>query len=51
MDALNNDPKLRADLPAKAESAKEHMDDHNWGNTENRSPEMKALIDKLENWP
>ncbi|MFJ7268794.1 putative T7SS-secreted protein [Streptomyces sp. NPDC099050] len=51
VDAVNNDPKLRADLLAKAKSAKEHMDDHNWGNTQNRSSEMQALIDKLENWP
>ncbi|MBT2389217.1 type IV secretion protein Rhs [Streptomyces sp. ISL-1] len=51
VDAVNNDPKLRADLLAKAKSAKEHMDDHNWGNTENRSAEMQALIEKLENWP
>jgi RHS repeat-associated protein len=51
VDAVNNDPKLRADLLEKAKSAKEHMDDHNWGNTQNRSAEMQALIDKLENWP
>ncbi|MFD5409540.1 putative T7SS-secreted protein [Streptomyces nojiriensis] len=51
VDAVNNDPKLRADLLAKAKSAKEHMDTHNWGNSKNRSGEMQALIDKLENWP
>ncbi|WP_051833101.1 putative T7SS-secreted protein [Streptomyces katrae] len=51
VDAVNNDPKLRADLLAKAKSAKEHMDTHNWGNSQNRSAEMQALIDKLENWP
>ncbi|MEV6583198.1 putative T7SS-secreted protein [Streptomyces sp. NPDC051582] len=51
VDAVNNDPKLRADLLAKAKSAQEHMDNHNWGNSQNRSAEMQALIDKLENWP
>ncbi|QNE74931.1 hypothetical protein F0344_10155 [Streptomyces finlayi] len=51
MDAINEDPKLRARLLAKTKSAKQHMDEHNWGNIENRSPEMQALIDKLENWP
>ncbi|MFJ2272547.1 RHS repeat-associated core domain-containing protein, partial [Streptomyces sp. NPDC087849] len=51
VDAINEDPKLRADLLSKTKSAKEHMDEHNWGNAENRSSEMQALIDKLENWP
>lgn len=51
VDAINEDPKLRADLLSKVKSAKEHMDDHNWGNKENRSSEMQALIEKLENWP
>ncbi|MFG2297747.1 putative T7SS-secreted protein [Streptomyces sp. NPDC048603] len=51
VEAVENDPKLRADLLAKAKSAKEHMEDHNWGNTQNRKDEMQALIDKLENWP
>ncbi|WP_421107835.1 DUF6531 domain-containing protein [Streptomyces sp. NEAU-S77] len=48
VDAVNNDAKLRADLLAKAKSAKEHMDDHNWGNKQNRSEEMQKLIDHLE---
>ncbi|WP_159043242.1 DUF6531 domain-containing protein [Streptomyces sp. NBRC 110028] len=48
VDAVNNDAKLRADLLAKAKSAKEHMDDHNWGNRQNRSEEMQKLIDYLE---
>ncbi|MFJ5712816.1 DUF6531 domain-containing protein, partial [Streptomyces sp. NPDC093105] len=51
LDAVNNDPALRADLLAKAKAAKAEMDDHNWGNKQNRSAEMQALIDKLENWP
>ncbi|MEV4970004.1 putative T7SS-secreted protein [Streptomyces scopuliridis] len=51
VDAVNTDPKLRADLLTKAKSAQEHMLDHNWGNKKNRSDEMQALIDKLENWP
>ncbi|KMO93910.1 hypothetical protein [Streptomyces roseus] len=51
LDTVNNDPKLRADLLAKAKSAKEHMDTHNWGDSQNRSAEMQALIDKPENWP
>ncbi|GAB2584567.1 hypothetical protein GCM10027168_16660 [Streptomyces capparidis] len=48
VDAVNNDPKLRADLLEKAKSAKEHMDDHNWGNKQNRSEEMQRLIDHLK---
>ncbi|MFJ8885943.1 putative T7SS-secreted protein [Streptomyces sp. NPDC102402] len=51
VDAVNTDPKLRADLLTKATSAREHMLDHNWGNKKNRSDEMTALIDKLEGWP
>ncbi|MFF4230982.1 putative T7SS-secreted protein [Streptomyces sp. NPDC001820] len=52
VDAVNNDPKLRADLLAKAKSAHEHMTTgNNWGNKQNRAAEMEALIDKLENWP
>ncbi|MET9468612.1 putative T7SS-secreted protein, partial [Streptomyces sp. NPDC006544] len=51
VEAVENDPKLRADLLAKAKSAQQHMEDHNWGNTQNRKDEMQALIDKLENWP
>ncbi len=51
LDAVNNDPALRADLLAKSKAAKAEMDDHNWGNKQNRSAEMQALIDKLENWP
>ncbi|WP_331742707.1 hypothetical protein [Streptomyces sp. NBC_01006] len=51
VDAVNNDRKLRAYLLARAKSAKEHMDTHNRGNSQNRSAEMQALIDKLENWP
>lgn len=51
VDAVNTDPKLRADLLVKARSAQEHMLDHNWGNKENRADEMKALIKKLEGWP
>jgi RHS repeat-associated protein len=51
VDAVNSDPKLRADLLEKAKAAKEHMEDHNWGNKQNRSGEMQALIEKLENWP
>lgn len=51
VDAVNTDPKLRADLLTKAKSAREHMLDHNWGNKVNRADEMKALIDKLEGWP
>nr|WTB05517.1 hypothetical protein OG546_15605 [Streptomyces antimycoticus] len=45
---MNNDTKLRADLLAKAKSAKEHMDDHNWGNKQNRSGEMQKIIEFLE---
>ncbi|WP_405913079.1 hypothetical protein OG760_21155 [Streptomyces sp. NBC_00963] len=45
------DPKLRADLIAKATSAREHMLDHNWGNNKNRADAMKKLIDKLESMP
>ncbi|WP_435887525.1 RHS repeat-associated core domain-containing protein [Streptomyces antimycoticus] len=48
VDAVNNDTKLRADLLAKAKSAKEHMDDHNWGNKQNRSGEMQKIIEFLE---
>ncbi|MFJ8750958.1 putative T7SS-secreted protein [Streptomyces sp. NPDC102441] len=51
VDAVNTDPKLRADLLAKATSAREHMLDNNWGNKKNRADEMKALIEKLEGWP
>lgn len=52
VDAVNNDPKIRADLLAKAKSAHEHMTTgNNWGNKQNRAEEMQALIDKLENWP
>nr|WP_203599119.1 DUF6531 domain-containing protein [Streptomyces sp. SID10853] len=51
VDAVSNDPKLRADLIAKATSAREHMLDHNWGNKKNRADEMKKLIDKLESMP
>ncbi|WP_228981036.1 putative T7SS-secreted protein [Streptomyces sp. DH12] len=51
LDAVNNDPALRADLLAKSKAAKAEMDDHNWGNRQNRSAEMQALIDKLESWP
>ncbi|WTI78504.1 DUF6531 domain-containing protein [Streptomyces sp. NBC_00727] len=51
VDAVNNDPKLRADLLAKATSAREHMLDHNWGNNKNRAGEMTNLIEKLEGWP
>nr|WSX49381.1 hypothetical protein OG409_10705 [Streptomyces sp. NBC_00974] len=51
VEAVENDPKLRADLLAKAKSAQQHMEDHNWGNTQNRKDEMQALIDTLENWP
>ncbi len=51
LEAVNNDPALRADLLAKSKAAKAEMDDHNWGNKQNRSAEMQALIDKLENWP
>lgn len=51
VNAVNTDPKLRADLLAKATSAREHMLDHNWGNKKNRAEEMKALIEKLEGWP
>ncbi|MEV7671106.1 hypothetical protein [Streptomyces sp. NPDC088752] len=51
LDAVNNDPALRADLLAKSKAAKAEMDDHNWGNKQNRSAEMQALIDKLENLP
>ncbi|MCY0946707.1 putative T7SS-secreted protein [Streptomyces antarcticus] len=51
VEAVENDPKLRADLLAKAKSAQQHMEDHNWGNTQNRKDEMQALIDRLENWP
>ncbi|MFI6728181.1 putative T7SS-secreted protein [Streptomyces atratus] len=51
VDAVNTDPKLRADLLTKARSAQEHMLDHNWGNKKNRADEMKALIEKLEGWP
>ncbi|MFF2190949.1 RHS repeat-associated core domain-containing protein, partial [Streptomyces sp. NPDC058155] len=51
VDAVNTDPKLRADLLTKAQSAQEHMLDHNWGNKKNRADEMKALIEKLEESP
>jgi RHS repeat-associated protein len=51
VDAVAKDPKLRADLIAKATSAREHMLDHNWGNNKNRADEMKKLIDKLESMP
>ncbi|MFE1404248.1 putative T7SS-secreted protein [Streptomyces sp. NPDC058770] len=50
VDAVNTDPKLRADLLVKSKAAREHMLDHNWGNKKNRADEMKALIDKLEEW-
>ncbi|MDJ0342323.1 hypothetical protein QMK19_21545 [Streptomyces sp. H10-C2] len=51
VEAVNSDPALRADLIAKAKSAKENMLDHNWGNTVNRANEMQALIDSLEKTP
>lgn len=51
VDAVNKDPRLRADLLGKAKAATEHMDNHNRGNKQNRPSEMQALIDKLENWP
>ncbi|MFJ1866293.1 hypothetical protein ACIOD1_16825 [Streptomyces sp. NPDC088097] len=49
VEAVENDPEPRADLPAKAKSAQQHMEDHHWGNAQNREGEMRALIDKLEN--
>ncbi|MFE3825131.1 hypothetical protein [Streptomyces sp. NPDC059092] len=36
VDAVNTDPKLRADLLTKVKAAQEHMLDHNWGNKKNR---------------
>jgi hypothetical protein len=43
--------RCEADLLAQAESVKEHMDSHDWGNTEYRSAETQALVDEIENWP
>jgi RHS repeat-associated protein len=51
VDAVNNDPKIRADLLEKAKSAREHMLSHNWGNTVNRAEEMTRIIEKLEGTP
>lgn len=48
VDAVNKDPRLRADLLGKAKAATEHMDNHNRGNKQNRPSEMQALIDKLD---
>jgi RHS repeat-associated protein len=48
---VNADPKLQADLVAKAKSARDHMLDHNWGDKQNRAAEMQALMDKLEKTP
>ncbi|MFI5531909.1 RHS repeat-associated core domain-containing protein [Kitasatospora sp. NPDC051853] len=49
VDLVNSDPKLAADLLAKAKSAQEHMKNgNNWGNKHNRADEMQELIDYLE---
>ncbi|WP_411134951.1 putative T7SS-secreted protein [Streptomyces sp. C10] len=48
VDALHDDPKLRADFISKATEARQHMSDHNWGFAENRGNEMKSIIDYLE---
>ncbi|MGW7486024.1 putative T7SS-secreted protein [Streptomyces sp. NPDC054786] len=48
VDALHDDPKLRADFISKATEARQHMLDHNWGFAENRGNEMKSIIDYLE---
>ncbi|MET9887419.1 hypothetical protein ABZZ20_30635 [Streptomyces sp. NPDC006430] len=42
---MNNAPKLRADRLAKEPMTTTP------GALQNRSSEMQALIDKLENWP
>ena len=46
--AIMNNPELRADLIDKARSAMADMNDHNWGNSLNRAPEMHFLIKALE---
>ncbi|AGS69418.1 putative T7SS-secreted protein [Streptomyces collinus] len=51
VDAVTNDPKIRADLLEKAKSAREHMLEHNWGNKVSRADEMTKIIDKLEGAP
>jgi hypothetical protein len=48
LDAIRNDPQLRADMIAKARSAMEHMNSHNWNNNVNRASEMHFLIKALE---
>lgn len=48
VDALHDDPKLRADFISKATEARQHMSDHNWGFAENRGNEMQSIIDYLE---
>ncbi|MFD8479561.1 DUF6531 domain-containing protein [Kitasatospora sp. NPDC059673] len=48
-DLVHSDPKLRADLIAKAKSAQDHMrNGGNWGNKQNRADEMQHLIEYLE---
>ena len=42
-----NTSDLWADLIDKAQSAMEHMNTHNWGNSKNRAPEMRRLITAL----
>jgi RHS repeat-associated protein len=45
--AIMGSPELRADLIDKARSAMADMNDHNWGNSVNRAPEMNFLIKAL----
>ncbi|MFJ2782274.1 MULTISPECIES: polymorphic toxin-type HINT domain-containing protein [unclassified Kitasatospora] len=46
--AIMSNPEMRADLIDKARSAMADMNDHNWGNSVNRAPEMNFLIKALE---
>lgn len=45
--AIINNSELRADLIDNARSAMADMNDHNWGNSLNRAPEMNFLIKAL----
>ncbi|MEV7239397.1 hypothetical protein AB0N06_37690 [Streptomyces sp. NPDC051020] len=45
--AIMGNPELRADLIGKARSTMADMNDHNWGNSINRAPEMNFLIKAL----